>query len=160
MARPRTLLNLSAPQESTIWHAMENAKKAMLACGRIAKASEWDAFRKAYLLREVKIESLKDIPKSGPIFARVMAALERLAGDGVTWNIRVDSGTADKAVAQHNLGEFLNENRIDHRWATGLARQALKNERIELWEMDGAQTMTVLGILRAQQKKAPERRPF
>jgi hypothetical protein len=138
-----------------IWHALDAARKAALACGAIAKASEWEPFRKAYLLREAKIESLRDIPKSGPIFAVVMAALEKLAGDGIRWNVRVDSGTADRAVAQHNLGEFLNENRIDHRWATGVARQALKNERIELHELDGQQTETVLGILRAQKRKAP-----
>ena len=84
-----------------------------------------------------------------------MAALEKLAGDGIRWNVRVDSGTADRAVAQHNLGQFLNENRIDHRWATGVARRALKNERIELWEMDGVQTEMVLSIIRAQKRKAP-----
>ena len=136
---------------------MEAAKRAALARGLIAKGSEWDAFRKAYLLEKAQIGSLKDIPKSGPVFAKVMAALEELAGDGVKWNIKSDSGEADRAVAQHNLGELLNEHRIDHRWATGLARRALRNETIELWEMDAEQTETVLGILRAQLRKAPRK---
>ena len=54
--RPRSLPKLSIAQEGTIWHALEAAKKATLACGAIAKASEWEPFRKAYLLREAKGE--------------------------------------------------------------------------------------------------------
>lgn len=153
--RARSLPKLSEFQEHAIWYAVDAAKKAAVSCGKIAKASQWDGFRRDYLRAEAGIESLRDIPKSGPIFAKVMAALERLAGDGVKWNIKVNSGNADRAVAQHNLGEFLNENQIDYRWATGVARQALKNERVELWEMDGGQTETVLSILRAQKRKAP-----
>lgn len=132
-----------------IWHAMSAAKKAVVGRGQ-CEPKGWDAFRKAWLKEKTGIFSLTEIPKSGGLFARVMGALEELSGDGIAWTVRADSGKADAAVAQHALGELLNECKLDHRYVTGIARQALKLPMIELWEMDGAQTETVLGIVRAQ----------
>ncbi len=132
-----------------LWHALGATKKAVVGRGQ-CDAKGWDVFRKAWLKDKVRIDSLRDIPKSGGLFARVMAALEELSGDGIAWNVRVDSGTADAAVLQHQLGELMLELKLDHRYITGIARQALKLPTMELHEMDAGQTDTVLGIVRAQ----------
>lgn len=145
-------MKLSENQQRAVWRQLDAAWKAHAAREGIRENDSVakTAFRKRVLRESTGLASLTLLPKAGPLFAKFMAALEVIAGDGIKWNVHVDSGEAARACPLHALGALMVERGISPAYVTGIARRACRDERMELHDLDAAQAETVLRIVRAQ----------
>lgn len=154
-------MNLSQNQQRAVWRKLDAAWRAHAGREgiRVNDSNAKTAFRKAVLKRSTNLDSLADLPKAGPQFARFMAALEQIAGDGVKWTMHADSGAADAAVTLHQLREVMREPGLEERYVRGIAARALKSDELPLLDnLNAKDAETVLRIVRAQIGKGVKRR--
>lgn len=123
--RPRSLDNLSPKQEAALWPMVTAACDAAAQLGYCEPTTAAKtAWRHQYLEKACSIHSLKAIKSSGPMFARVMAALQLVAGDGIGWIIKAEA--AKPAELLWHVRAMLKGMGIAEDYARGIARNACK----------------------------------
>ncbi len=150
MSRPRSLPNLSAKQEASLWPMVTAACDTAARLGHCEPtATAKTDWRHGYLQEKCKIHSLKCIAGKGNQFARVMAALQMVAGDGIDWIIKADA--AKPAELLHHVRGMLAGMGIAEDYARGIARNALRLQALpQLDELASHQLSLVVKILYGQ----------
>lgn len=154
--RRRSLMNLTIAQEGALWPMLTNAcatAASLGLCEDSAKGKE--VWRRNHLAREAGIESLKHIPRGGKVFAKVMAALQVVVGDGIEWIIKADSCKPHELI--YHAQQMLRRLQIPEDYACGVARNALKlTGETALEDLEPEQLDRVIKIFYAQGKRIAE----
>ncbi len=108
-----------------------------------------DKWRKQYLGGTIGVWSIKQVPRGGPLFARVMGKLQELARNGIDWIVAAGEAAPETLLFHARL--VLAEHDIPEPYACGIARNACQLAQVPtLEELEPAQLVQVIRILHAQ----------
>ena len=103
---------------------------------------------RSLLWATLQVRSLTEVPRSGAAYVDLMAALEVVARNGITWQLRRPGAEVRPLV--HAVLDFVEEHQLSEHYVCGIARQMLGTENMPaLDRLTPAQLLTLLQILRA-----------
>src|SRR5688572_13866167 len=115
----RARMQLSAGQQGMLWPMISQAwvMQARSEGVRESDSKAKETWRHAYLGARLGVWSLKQIPRGGPTFAKVMGALQETARNGIDWIMK--AGEDNPSTLLHHLRECLRTHGIDESYACG-----------------------------------------
>jgi len=142
---------LNDAQQGALWPMLHEAwtVHAIDAGVRVTDSKAKDQWRKQYLGAALGVWSLKQVPRGGPLYARVMGKLQEIARNGIDWILK--AGDAQPPELLHHARQFLAVHDIPEPYACGIARQSLRLEhQPDLEDLAPEQLAQVIRILHAQ----------
>lgn len=107
-----------------------------------------DLWYRAVLRETVNKSSTKDCDPRGD-FEHLMARFEEIAGNGITWQLKLEGGTKRRII--HKIHAICAENHLEENYVRRIARQELRLQTLPLLErLETAQLLTLLKMLRCE----------
>lgn len=144
-------IQLSPGQQGPLWAMLAEAwlMQASATDQRVSDSTAKDKWRKEYLKATVGIGSLTEIPRGGPIFARVMGKLQEIARNGIDWILK--AGEANQSSLVYHARQVLHTHDIPEPYACGVARNACHLQTLpSLEDLAPHDLARVIRILHAQ----------
>lgn len=152
MAKSSAKLMLSPGQQGALWPMLAEAWLAHAIANdlRVNDSKAKEIWRREYLGAKLGVWSLKQVPPSGPLFARVMGALQEIARNGIEWIVK--AGDCDNAGLVFHARAVLATWDIPEGYACGIARNAcsLSSLPAGLDDLEPAQLGALIRVLHAQ----------
>ena len=150
-------VQLSEDQTRQFWKLFSLAWLAYCACEKIRASNSIakEKWRHEQLHAVCGVYSLKQIPRAGPQFVKIMAHLEVIARSGIFWQLRVHG--ADTRHLVHTIRTFCQQHDLDEDYARGIAQKALRREELpDLENLSAAQLCEFARLLHAEIAKFSE----
>lgn len=152
MSKAPARLMISDAQQKTLWPMLAEAwlAHALETGERVNDSRAKELWRKRYLGARLGVWSLKQIPRAGRTFARVMGALQEVARNGIDWILKAEEGGGEALV--HHARAVLAAWDISEGYACGIARNSFHLERVPagLEELTPPQLDELVRLLHAQ----------
>lgn len=152
MSKAPARLMISKAQRSALWPMLAEAwlAHALESGERVSDSKAKELWRKRHLGARLGVWSLKQIPRAGKTFAKVMGALQEVARNGIDWIIK--AGDADAAGLVFHARAVLAGWDIAEGYACGIARNAFTLAAVPagLDALEPAQLDALIRILHAQ----------
>lgn len=152
MSEKAARLMMTDSQRGALWPMLAEAwlAHALESGERVNDSKAKELWRKRYLGARLGVWSLKQIPRGGRMYARVMGALQEIARNGIDWIIKAEE--CDAATLVFHARAVLAVWDIPEGYACGIARNACSLPAVpeHLGRLEPAQLGDLIRILHAQ----------